>query len=278
MTNTRLLVSFSIILLTTGIFIVLPQPKENPSVPHGGLDRPYYFRVVLKQWQITIYDLNKIEDLVLSGIGYEQAMAESKYTDFVGNLVPGSHIFLQIYSMDVQHGISIDKLGIVKTITKITNDIDSTLPEYIDSTLPLTDSTFFIKCHVYCGMGHSSMSTKVVVGKGEVNYGPLVLKFSIMIIGLIALIFTNLILNDIPKSVLVIKDSKWKSKNKDQYLIYDVSRISTKDKLHLKMNLANIESAATLIDSIRTSSLSRVKEKVKKLSDFEKWNVEYYNL
>ena len=276
MRKSNLFLIVFVVLYLGSITMVSPTTYYG-SNPHGGFNRPYHFRVILRQWEIIMYDMNKVQDLVDGGATQQQALAQSEYTNVLGSLIPGSQIFFKIYSTDVQHGISAHELGISVVVTSPTHDIDSGTPVLANSVLPDKEMSFFIKCNVYCGLGHSGMVIKVVVGHGQVSNGPLILRLSVFAIGMIFVIFANLMFSEFPKYILVIKDPKQK-KHSHQYIIYDITKLSEKDRIMLKHNVENIENVAKKIDIVSTNSLPELKSKVEELSGTERWIIEYYDL
>ncbi len=135
----------------------------------GGSDRDYYLQIDLSQWEIEVYDLNSIEDLILSGVGSDEAKEASKYSDHLV-VSRNSQVHLQIFSLDVQHGISISSLDIQKTIERRDYSV-YTFPVYIDFNTPSDDMTVEIVCHVYCGIGHGDMKFKLQIGAGDIDLG-----------------------------------------------------------------------------------------------------------
>lgn len=172
----------AILLLT----LVLPSVSSNivfasGKEPVGGIDRNYYFRIELSQWSITAYDMNQIEDLMLQGVSRDRAMKQSLYHGRIGSLTKGSHVFLEIYSFDVQHGFSAKDFDIAISIIKPKSNDEYNKPTLIDFYLPDDDVSISAFCHIYCGLGHSDMKLKFVIGEGDPEIG------SYIFIGFIAI-------------------------------------------------------------------------------------------
>lgn len=162
------------------MLLILPIPKsqgsdnseDSTNVATGGKQRDYYIRIELSQWEVVAYDLNLVEDLVLSGIPYSEALELSKFTRKL-SFEKNSRIHLQVFSLDVQHGISIPQSDIQQVIERRDYSV-YTFPVYIDFTSPNEDTSYELSCHVYCGLGHSDMKFKFVFGEGSKEYGEIV--------------------------------------------------------------------------------------------------------
>lgn len=78
-----------------------------------------------------------------------------EYTPEVVLVKQGTHVILEIESLDVTHGFKIDQYGINVTIpekTKVTVEFYAREP-----------GTYPFKCSHFCGVGHFGMNGKIVV-------------------------------------------------------------------------------------------------------------------
>ena len=78
-----------------------------------------------------------------------------KYTPDVVLVKQGTHVILEIESLDAEHGFQIDQYGINVTIpekAKVTVEFYAREP-----------GTYPFKCSHFCGIGHFGMKGKIVV-------------------------------------------------------------------------------------------------------------------
>ena len=78
-----------------------------------------------------------------------------EYTPDVVRVKQGTHVILEIESLDVAHGFRIDKYGINVTIPEKRKTI---VEFYIQEP-----GTYPFKCSHFCGIGHFGMKGKIVV-------------------------------------------------------------------------------------------------------------------
>ena len=78
-----------------------------------------------------------------------------EYTPDVVLVKQGTHVILEIESLDAEHGFQIDQYG-----------INVTIPEKAKVTVefyPREPGTYPFKCSHFCGIGHFGMKGKIVV-------------------------------------------------------------------------------------------------------------------
>ncbi len=260
-----------IFFITLGAIYITNIDTKNTNEPVGGIDRPYYFRIELSQWTIKLIDLNRIEDLALQGYPLKKAFSESTYIDHISGLEKGSQVFFQIYSLDVQHGISINDLDINISGLEPTYEIESTIPTFYDFYLPDYDTSFTAYCHVYCGLGHSNMKLTFDIGNGDPQYGKLLVNMFIILIAVIAAIFSYLLSSPIKRKVFLMSLSN----NRDQlevnshlldFNLYDISKLSEKELVALRLGSLNLARSAILLNSFKAKS----KKEARKLLQSDK--------
>ncbi|MHA2250795.1 MAG: hypothetical protein ACXAD7_10545 [Candidatus Kariarchaeaceae archaeon] len=218
--------------------------------PVGGIERDYYFRIELSQWSIKVYDMNQIEDLMLQGMAKEKAMKQSLYKDKIGTLVKGSHVFFEIYSLDVQHGFSAKELDIKVVVTKPTDEYNK--PTLVDFGVPDDDVSISSSCHVYCGIGHSDMKLKIIIGEGDPEIGKIIFALSIGLNLILFILALRSLFKPRPFKVYIIPVDIVHSNNTDRknfgVKIYDVSHLSEKQIIGLRWKNQHIDEIADLID------------------------------
>ncbi|MHA2277608.1 MAG: hypothetical protein ACXAC2_17650, partial [Candidatus Kariarchaeaceae archaeon] len=200
-----LILTFFLVILTVSL-LFWTNKEETVLDPVGGKERPYYFRIELFQWSMKVVDLNRIEDMALAGSTINEALEKSTYYDYLGKLEKGSQVFLQIYSLDVQHGISINELDISISIMDRTEDITSTIPDFYDFYLPDYDKSVTAFCQIYCGLGHSNMKIRIDIGEGDPSYGKQVFQFFIFMSSILVLLFSYLITSPLKRKVFLATD------------------------------------------------------------------------
>jgi len=78
-----------------------------------------------------------------------------EYTPDVVLVKQGTHVILEIESLDAEHGFQIDQYG-----------INVTIPEKAKVTVefyPRESGTYPFKCSHFCGLGHFGMKGKIIV-------------------------------------------------------------------------------------------------------------------
>ncbi|OLS27944.1 MAG: hypothetical protein HeimC2_09720 [Candidatus Heimdallarchaeota archaeon LC_2] len=263
--------------LTVGTLYISNIDNSNTNVPVGGKDRPYYFRIELSQWTMKIIDLNQIEDLMLEGNSAKKAFSVATYIDSMGKLEKGSRVYFQIYSLDVQHGISINELNIYISILESTDDIDSTIPEFYDFQLPETDTSFTAYCQVYCGLGHSNMKFRFEIGNGDPSYGKIFFNVFVILIAILATIFSYLISSPIRRKVYLTYQSNDNSKLLKSSLqifdLYDISTLSEKELVALRQGYFDVAKAGELLHSFEAQSYEDVRSSIIFNKQEEAWEL-----
>ncbi|MCE7737717.1 MAG: hypothetical protein GPJ54_22690 [Candidatus Heimdallarchaeota archaeon] len=266
-----------VLLLTSGTFFLSSINDEEVLDPIGGTERPYYFRIELSQWSMKVTDLNRIEDLMLDGYSINEAFAESSYVGYLGKLEMGSQVFLQIYSLDVQHGISINELDIGISILEPTEDIDSTIPFFYDFYLPNTDTSITAYCQVYCGLGHSNMKLRFDVGDGKPQYGKLVFNVFLILTAIVGISFSYLISSPIKRKVyLTIQASSSIRPSKSSlttFNLFDISRLSEKELIALRQGYLDISKTGVLLETFSALSVEKAKAWISNNKNSNNWNL-----
>lgn len=143
-------------------------PLKNPD------DNEYYYRIETSQWEIKAFDLvyaAKENGVSMGELELDQIHKfEEKHR--VGKFDKGGVLNFEVYSRDVQHGFSINEVGLAISTNRpgVGEIFGAPTPAKVD--LPNKDVTMSAFCHIFCGLGHPDMKMKFVVGEGSVEYGP----------------------------------------------------------------------------------------------------------
>lgn len=271
-----LLVATVILILTVGL-LYWSNTDKIVLDPVGGKERPYYFRVELSQWSMKVIDLNRIEDMALEGSSISEAFKISTYTDYLGKLERGSQVYLQIYSLDVQHGISINELDITITILESTEDIASTIPLFYDFFLPDDDNTVTAFCQVFCGLGHSNMKIRFDIGEGKPNYGKQVFQTVIILNAFLALLFSYLITSPSKRKVF-LTPSNSNSNNKPnskltKFVLYDITKLTEKELVALRFEKLDLNKQGVVVKIINAKTIEDAKLKILENENSKDWNL-----
>lgn len=144
-------------------------PTKSP------VDGAYHVRILLQQWEIQAFDEVKVESILK--IGNNDPFIPKAWLPYVHNNIWGSFeknstIFFDVYSKDVQHGFSINQLGLaIASIRPTGNQIVGQVVQSGKLQWPNKDLTIEAYCHIFCGLGHPDMKFKFVIGAGSPNYG-----------------------------------------------------------------------------------------------------------
>ncbi len=134
-------------------------------------DGEYYYRIETSQWEVIAYDLAKAREEYGDDPSLDQ-IHEFEEKHRVGKFERGSVMNFEVYSMDVQHGFSINEVGLaIATNRPGVGEIYGS-PTKAQVDWPDKDITVSAFCHIFCGLGHPDMKMKFVIGEGSVEYGP----------------------------------------------------------------------------------------------------------
>ncbi|MHA2029447.1 MAG: hypothetical protein ACW99Q_08645 [Candidatus Kariarchaeaceae archaeon] len=277
----KILVLFALLLLI-GI-----SDNVLASDPAGGNDRDYYFRIELSQWSIKAYDMNQIEDLMLQGVSKDKAIKLSTYDHRIGSLVQGSHVFLEIYSFDVQHGLLARELDLSIVVNGRQPSDNYHKPVFQDFDLPKSDTTISISCHVYCGLGHSEMKLNFVIGDGSPNYSKIIISAFIGVNLIIFLIIFFSLFKRVPTKIMLyplesnaidaklyIGDPPYNNlKNGNKIGLFRVSHLSEKQIILLRFNKMKIEELGDLIGFYICENVEQAMALVKTIRQSNNWEI-----
>ncbi|MHA2275467.1 MAG: hypothetical protein ACXAC2_06860, partial [Candidatus Kariarchaeaceae archaeon] len=224
------------------------------------------------QWSIKAYDMNQIEDLMLQGTSMDRAIKSSTYERQIGSLIQGSHVFLEIYSFDVQHGLLTKDLGLSVVINGRQPSDDYHIPVFKEFDLPENDATISLSCHVYCGLGHSEMKLNFIIGIGSPNYSRIVFN---IIIALNLVIFLTILLSFFKRAPvkivlyplesvdfddkLMMNALNHNSKSDKKIGIFKINHLSEKQIVLLRFNRMRIKELGKLIGYYNCENVKEAK-------------------
>lgn len=165
--------------------------------PVLGADGKYHIRIELSQWEIRAYDEVKAQQIADDNYGgiKEQAYDDVETKHRMGSFDKGSTIVIEVYTTDVQHGFSINEMGVAIATIRPEPGEEFGAPRGTEWVWPDEDITISAFCHIFCGLGHPDMKLKFVIGKGSVELGPPVF-YAVIAINVIIFAFVgNKILN-----------------------------------------------------------------------------------
>lgn len=158
--------------------------KFVTSDPNSDANNTYFIRIEAQQWEYKAFDLVKIyQDAGKEFDGSQHEidfLTESQQASYeikhrIGSFEPGAKVVFQLFSRDVQHGFSINELGIAEALNRPTpGDEFGTVITTKAVTLPNSDTTLSAFCHIFCGLGHPDMKLKLIIGEGAFEVGPIV--------------------------------------------------------------------------------------------------------
>jgi len=159
-------------------------------------DGKYYFRIVESQWEIRAYDMVKAQQIVNeTGVDLDKAYEEVEAKGRVGPFPKGSTMVVTVVTTDVQHGFSINEVGVAIATIRPEPGEAFGAPTTAEFQWPNEDVTISAFCHIFCGLGHPDMKLKFVIGKGSIELGPPVF-YAIVVLNVIIFAFVgNKILN-----------------------------------------------------------------------------------
>jgi hypothetical protein len=282
--TSKILVVFALLLL------IGFSDNALASDPVGGNDRDYYFRIELSQWSIKAFDMNQIEDLMLQGVSKDKAIKMSTYENRIMSLVQGSHVFFEIYSFDVQHGLLARELDLSIVVNGPQPNENFHKPVFQDFDLPKSDTTISISCHVYCGLGHSEMKLNFVIGDGSPNYGKIITSVFIGANLLIFLIVLSSLFKRIPEKIILYPFEKNEVdaklyigdlpnnnlKNGKKIGVFRVSHLSEKQIFSLRFNKEKIEKLGDLIGFYYCKNVEQAMELVESVLHSNNWEIVNY--
>ncbi len=181
-----------ILLLNTPITIA-----GEGGEPVLGADGKYHYRIVLSQWEIRAYDKVKAQVIADEKYGGDimQAYEEVEVKGRVGSFEKGSTMVIEVFTTDVQHGFSINEVGVAIASIRPEPGEEFGAPRGTEFLWPNEDVTLSAFCHIFCGLGHPDMKLKFVIGEGSVELGPPVF-YAVIVINVIIFAFVgNKILN-----------------------------------------------------------------------------------
>lgn len=190
---------------------VIPSTAKGTHEPVADAEGNYHFRLEENQWRITAYDLNALEeeygteflkniaevdDKEITAIREANAITHRvgiAREDGTGGFARGSKITLDVYTRDVQHGFSINEVGLnLATVRPRPGQVFGD-PVSAEFEWPDEDITISAFCHIFCGLGHPDMKIKWVVGAGSFEWGPPVYyAFIALNVGIMALIVRSI--------------------------------------------------------------------------------------
>ncbi|MHA2274412.1 MAG: hypothetical protein ACXAC2_01495 [Candidatus Kariarchaeaceae archaeon] len=281
----------NIIITVSFIFLLFISTSSAiaSSEPVGDNDRDYYIRIELSQWSIKAFDMNQIEDLMLQGSSRDEAMKMSSYHSRIGPLIKGSRVFLEIYSFDVQHGLDAPDLGLKVVVNGPGQEYNK--PTLVNFVLPSNDVSISATCNVYCGLGHSDMKLKFVIGNGSQDYSSQIFKFFIIANLLIFLIFikklfsprptkvylqhitTNKSKSGFDENILVELNKLGYSKVKNGIGIFDISHLSEKQVIELRFENVEVDKIANLIGYYDHDNIKDAIIEIKTSKETKNWEL-----
>lgn len=152
-------------------FATLPTSASEGGDLMTDDDGNYKIRIEASQWEFKAFDLVHLDKLMADGLGEEEAMDEIEIKHRIGSFPKGAHIILEIVSRDVQHGFSINEVGISIALNRPVDGNEFGAPSLLEFDAPTESSIISAYCHVFCGLGHPDMKLKFVIGEGLPNYG-----------------------------------------------------------------------------------------------------------
>lgn len=160
--------------------VPMTNAATSGQAPLKGADGKYHIRILLAQWEIRAFDeVRMVQDHGVSldptvfGQNLEKQWLPYAVTGRMGSFDKNSTIDFTVFSKDVQHGFSINELGLA--IASIRPTGQQTVGDPVSSgdlVWPNKDVTISAFCHIFCGLGHPDMKFKFVIGKGSFEAGP----------------------------------------------------------------------------------------------------------
>lgn len=162
---------------------------EGPA-PLLGSDGKYHYRIVTSQWEIRAYD--EVQANITAHEKYggviEDAYDDVEVKHKIGSFVRGSTMVISVFSTDVQHGFSINEVGVAVATIRPEPGEKVGAPRLAEFDWPDEDVTISAFCHIFCGLGHPDMKLKFVIGEGSVELGPPVF-YALIVLNIIIFAF-----------------------------------------------------------------------------------------
>ena len=160
-------------------------------------DGKFKIRIEASQWVYRAYDLNRLEDEgkdITTMTDAQKAPYVVEHRIEFPDAQVGDQLEFHLVTRDVQHGFSINELGIAQALIRpvppaefgqeITVKATLKAPELGDDN-PNRGVTYSAFCHIFCGLGHPDMKIKLVLGGGAFEVGPIVFWAAFALNGLI---------------------------------------------------------------------------------------------
>ncbi len=166
-----LLFSFLTIILATSMIPITASENDSTVDLEVNSDGAHEVRVEASQWEFVAFDMVQVQRLIDAGQSEADAMDASKYKHRIGSFIKGAHVILSVVSRDVQHGFSINELGILVATNRPIPPDEFGAPTVVEFDAPDKDVTYSGFCHIFCGLGHPDMKLKFVIGLGSKDFG-----------------------------------------------------------------------------------------------------------
>ncbi|MCE7735632.1 MAG: hypothetical protein GPJ54_12185 [Candidatus Heimdallarchaeota archaeon] len=165
---------------------------EN-DVPVISDDGKYHLQIIMSQWQFYVYQLQENESIEIA-FREGNYMAKSGSDESVGPFVVSTGIVFEIYSVDVQHGLAIDDLGIALAADRPMPGETLGGKRSAATILPSEPTVLESHCHIFCGLGHPDENMDFVVGT-PIDAESENLQISVLLLPLILSLSTVIYLN-----------------------------------------------------------------------------------
>ncbi|NDB55630.1 hypothetical protein EB155_06335 [archaeon] len=160
-----------IIFLLILIFLLSNKVSSQDSFTDQSLlendDGTYKIELITSNVEYTVMDLVKYERLIEEGISIKSARNQSTHYDELYNLVFGNAILISAYSIEGDHKIYLEELGIGFNLTSPSTNENVSNIIMGESYLPSVDTSIIIKCTFDCQPYHENLSFILHIGDGH---------------------------------------------------------------------------------------------------------------
>jgi len=130
-------------------------------------DGTYKIELITSNVEYTVMDMVKYERLIEEGISIKSARNQSTHYDELYNLVFGNAILISAYSIEGDHKIYLEELGIGFNLTSPSTNENVSNIIMGESYLPSVDTSIIIKCTFDCQPYHENLSFILHIGDGH---------------------------------------------------------------------------------------------------------------
>lgn len=160
-----------VIFLLILIFLLSNKVSSQDSFTDQSLlendDGTYKIELITSNVEYTVMDMVKYERLIEEGISIKSARNQSTHYDELYNLVFGNAILISAYSIEGDHKIYLEELGIGFNLTSPSTNENVSNIIMGESYLPSVDTSIIIKCTFDCQPYHENLSFILHIGDGH---------------------------------------------------------------------------------------------------------------